>query len=95
MRHLHPTLRTALFVLGVVLMVVSPIAAPLPGPGAIFIFAGGLALTLRTSPWARRVFARFKRRWPRLGGIADFGLRRKSAQRRRARDKALRGGASN
>jgi hypothetical protein len=87
-QHHHPAIRTCVFAFGVVLIVLSPVVGLLPGPGGIFVFAAGLALTLQTSKWAKRQFTRFKRRWPRLGGIADFGLRRKSAQRRRARDKA-------
>ena len=33
-------------------MIISPLAGVLPGPGGIFIFAGGLALTLKYSEWA-------------------------------------------
>ena len=83
-----PVLRTALFVAGVLLVAVTPAVALLPGPGGIFTFAGGLALMLRNSLWARRQFARFKRRWPKTGDLADRGLRRASARRRRERAKA-------
>lgn len=71
-----------LFALGVFLMVVSPLTAPLPGPGAIFVFAAGLTLVLRTSLWAKKHYVRFKRWQPKAGGWADWGLRRKSARRR-------------
>jgi hypothetical protein len=71
--------------LGVAMMVASPLAAPLPGPGGILVFAGGLALVLRASPGARLRFVRLKRRWPRAGALADRALRRRSARRRRAR----------
>ncbi len=80
-----PALRTALFAVGMLLIAVTPAVALLPGPGGIFTFAGGLALVLRNSLWARRQFARFKRRWPKIGGLADRGLRRASARRRRER----------
>ena len=51
----------------------------------IIVLALGLTLVLRNSRWARRAFARAKRRWPRFGDLADRGLRRKSARRRRER----------
>ena len=85
----HPALRTALFVAGAVLVIVTPLVALLPGPGGVFTFAGGLALMLRNSAWAKRVFTRFKRKWPRVGGWADWGLCRASAERRRKRDRAI------
>ena len=70
--------------LAVVLILVSPIVGLVPGPGGMFVFAGGLVLLLRNSRWARRRFAQVKRRWPWLGALLDRGLRRGSAQRRRA-----------
>lgn len=73
-----------LFVVGVVLMVVSPIVGAIPGPGGIFVFAGGLGLALKYSRWAKRRYVGFKRRWPRHGAWADWGLRRASAKRRTA-----------
>lgn len=77
--------RLALLGVGWVLIVVAPITAPLPGPAATFIFAGGLALVLRNSAWARRQFAIYKRRWPKVGGWIDWAMRRQSARRRRER----------
>ncbi len=85
----HPMLRTLWFSTGVVLVVLSPIVGAIPGPGGIFVFAAGLALMLQNSARAKRVFVDAKRRWPRLGHYADLGLRRKSAARRRARDKVV------
>ncbi len=82
----HPLVRLGLLVTGVTLIVVTPLVALLPGPGGVFTFAGGLALVLRNSLWARRRFALAKRRWPRAGRLADRGLRRASAKRRRERD---------
>src|SRR5205085_3678197 len=70
-RQRHPALRTALMVLGVFLIILSAFVGPLPGPGGIFVFAGGLVLVLQNSHWARVRFARAKRRWPRVGGFAD------------------------
>src|SRR3546814_3977554 len=66
-RRSHPAVRIALLVIGTLLILSTPIVGPLPGPGGIFVFAGGLTLVLRNSRWARRRFARLKRRWPKMG----------------------------
>lgn len=71
--------------LGWLLVVLSPIVGALPGPGGIFVFAGGLILLLRNSCWARRQYVRFKRRFPRIGGACDKVMRRGSALRRHRR----------
>jgi hypothetical protein len=83
----HPAIRYCLLGLGWLLIALTPVVGPLPGPGGIIVLAAGLTLLLRNSRWARRSFARAKRRWPRLGALADRGLRRKSARRRRERAK--------
>lgn len=89
-RSKHPAWRRiALLVAGWAMMVVAPITAPLPGPAATFIFAGGLALVLQNSAWARLRFVRLKRRWPKLGGWIDWAMRRRSAKRRAKRDAEL------
>jgi hypothetical protein len=80
----HPVSRWVQIVAGVLLVILAPIVGALPGPGGIFIFAGGMVLLLRNSPWVRRRWARAKRRWPKLGEIADITMRRASARRRRA-----------
>ncbi|WP_419807346.1 hypothetical protein [Sphingomonas sp.] len=79
-----PASRPLQLALGVLLIIVSPIVGAIPGPGGMFVFAGGLVLVLRNSRAARRQFARTKKRWPKLGALADRGLRRGSEQRRRA-----------
>lgn len=84
----NPAVRTALTGLGLALVVLSPVVGIIPGPGGIPVFAAGLALMLRNSQAAKRIFVRAKRRWPKLGHYADLGLRRASARRRRARDQA-------
>jgi hypothetical protein len=81
----HPAIRYALLGLGWLLIALTPIVGPIPGPGGIIVLAAGLTLVLRNSRWARRAFARAKRRWPRFGDLADRGLRRRSARRRRER----------
>jgi hypothetical protein len=78
----NPTVRLGLFILGVLLMIVSPIVGALPGPGFIIVFPLGLGLTLKYSRWAKRRYVKFKRRWPKHGSWADWGLRRASAKRR-------------
>ena len=77
--------RFALFVVGVLLIVASPIVGVLPGPGFIILFPVGLMLCLQNSAWAKRRYVRFKRRHPRYGDWTDRVMRRVSAARRRAR----------
>ena len=81
MTHLPPV-RVALVVLGCLLMAAAPIVGPIPGPGGIIVFAAGLSLVLKYSGWAKRLYVRFKRRHPKKGAWADWGLRRASARRR-------------
>lgn len=80
--------RTALFATGVAVVIVSPVIGAIPGPGGVFVFAAGLALMLRNSHRTKKEFVRVARRWPKIGYYADIGLRRPSAARRRARDRA-------
>ena len=81
----RPILRTGQLTLGLLLMGASPLAVPLPGPGGLMVFSGGLLLTLRGSPKARRIFARSKKRYPRTGLLLDRAMRRQSTLRRLAR----------
>ena len=80
----HPLLRQALFLLGIVLIIVSPAVGAIPGPGGVVVFAAGLGLVLKYSGWAKRQYVRFKRRHPNKGRWADWGMRRPSARRREA-----------
>ncbi len=77
-----PAVRTGLFVLGVLLMLISPLVGAIPGPGGVIVFGAGLGLTLKYSDWAKRQYVRFKRAHPNKGRWADWGLRRRSAKRR-------------
>ena len=79
-----PAVRTGLFVLGLLMMAISPLVGALPGPGFIILFPLGLALTLKNSQWAKRRYVEFKRWKPKAGSWADWGLRRASHQRREA-----------
>ncbi|MBW4332269.1 hypothetical protein KY084_15540 [Stakelama sp. CBK3Z-3] len=80
-------IRILLLGVGILLILVSPLVGAIPGPGGIFVFAGGLVLVLQNSHWARKHFVKAKRRWPRFGKLADQALRRRSARRRRKREK--------
>jgi len=93
-RHLtsYPAVRSALVVLGFILIGLTPVVGPIPGPGGVIVFAAGLSLVLRYSQWAKRFYVRFKRKHPKKGDWADWGLRRASARRRQARSTALPGG---
>lgn len=83
-----PAVRTGLMVLGLLLMLVSPAAGIIPGPGGIIVFGAGLGLTLKYSEWAKRQYVQFKRKHPNKGRWADWGLRRPSAKRREELRKA-------
>jgi hypothetical protein len=80
----HPVVEWAIFVVGVILMILSPLAGAVPGPGGILVFALGLAMVLKTSMWAKRHYVRFKKKQPKAGRWIDWGLRRRSAKRREA-----------
>ncbi|TKD50278.1 hypothetical protein [Sphingomonas baiyangensis] len=75
-------LRIALLATGWLLIAASPIVGVVPGPGGIFVFAGGLVLVLQNSIWAKRQFVGICRRWPRFGVYADRALRRDTVRRR-------------
>jgi hypothetical protein len=90
----HPVTEWGIFFVGVILMILSPLAGVIPGPGGIFVFAIGLAMGLKTSMWAKRRYVHFKRWKPKAGGWLDWGLRRRSARRRTARLKEQREAAS-
>jgi hypothetical protein len=80
----HPVVEWSIFFVGVVLMLLSPVAGVVPGPGGIFVFALGLAMVLKTSMWAKRHYVRFKSWQPKAGRWVDWGLRRRSFKRREA-----------
>ena len=80
----NPIVDWTIFVIGVLLILLSPVVGVLPGPGGIFVLALGLAMVLRTSRWARKRYVEFKRWQPKAGRWTDWGLRRGSAKRREA-----------
>jgi hypothetical protein len=81
-----PAVRTSLFCFGWVLIACAPLAGILPGPGGIILFGAGAGLVLKYSASAKRKYVHLKRGHPKKGAWADWGLRRKSARRRLARD---------
>jgi len=80
----NPIVEWAMFALGVALLILSPLVGVIPRPGGIVVAGLGLALILKTSMWAKRHYARFKRWQPKAGRWTDWALRRQSAQRRNA-----------
>ncbi|MCY7281007.1 MAG: hypothetical protein LH610_08975 [Sphingomonas bacterium] len=80
----HPIVDWTILILGVILILLSPVVGAIPGPGGVFVLALGLAMVLRTSRWARRRYVEFKRWQPKAGRWTDWGMRRKSALRRAA-----------
>jgi hypothetical protein len=88
-RRKSPLLRVLLLITGVLLIAATPLVGIIPGPGGIFVFAAGLVLVLQNSKWARRRFARLKKRWPRFGHYSDMALRRRSFRKRQQRAKEL------
>jgi hypothetical protein len=83
---LIPAVRTGLFFLGWLLIACAPLVGIIPGPGGVLVFAAGAGLVLKYSAWAKRKYVQLKRRHPNKAGWADWGMRRKSARRRLARE---------
>src|SRR3954454_589669 len=77
-----PVVRHALVALGFLLIAITPLVGPIPGPGGIIVFGAGLSLILKYTGWAKRLYVRFKRKHPKKGSWADWSLRRASARRR-------------
>lgn len=80
----HPVVEWGILIVGIILIILSPLAGVIPGPGGLIVFGIGLAMVLKTSMWAKRRYVRFKRWQPKAGRWTDWGLRRKSARRREA-----------
>ena len=78
----NPLVRQCLVALGLLLIAVTPLVGPIPGPGGIIVFGAGLSLVLKYTGWAKRLYVRFKRRHPNKGRWTDWSLRRQSARRR-------------
>ena len=83
-----PLVRQSLIGIGFILIALTPLVGPIPGPGGVIVFAAGAGLVLKYSGWAKRFYVRFKRRHPNKGRWADWSLRRASARRREELRKA-------
>jgi hypothetical protein len=57
--------RWALIGLGLAIVTLGVLIAPLPGPGGLPVIVLGLMVLLRNSFWAKRQFVRFQRAHPR------------------------------
>jgi hypothetical protein len=79
--------RLFMLAVGPALIALSPVVGLIPGPGGLLVFVAGVALTLRASRTAKRIYVRAKRRWPKLGHWSDKGLRRPSHFRRLRRER--------
>jgi len=84
----NPVVEWSIFLIGLILLAISPLVGAIPGPGGIIVAGIGLAMVLKTSMWAKRHYVRVKRRQPKAGRWMDWALRRPSAQRREAIRKA-------
>jgi hypothetical protein len=89
----NEAMRLAQLVIGILLVLVTPLVGILPGPGGVVVFGIGFGLILRNSAWAKRRYVAFKRKQPKMGGWADWGLRRQSAKRRGEKAKQSRRGS--
>src|SRR5262249_25550854 len=85
----HPVVEWTMFIVGVLLILAALGVGWLPGPGGVFFGVPGLILILKSSFWARRLYARLKGWEPRIfgrrltpGRWADLAMRRRSALRR-------------
>ena len=84
----NPAVEWSIFLIGIFLLMISPVVGAIPGPGGIIVAGIGLAMVLKTSTWAKRRYVRVKRWQPKAGRWLDWVLRRPSAQRREAIRKA-------
>ena len=91
----HPVVEWTLLVVGVILLLISPLVGAIPGPGGVIVAGVGLALVLKTSSWAKRRYVKFKRWQPKAGRWTDWALQRRSAKRREERRKIEQGTGSN
>lgn len=58
--------RWLFFGIGLAIVALGVLIAPLPGPGGIPVIVVGLMVTLRNSFWAKRQFIRFQRAHPKM-----------------------------
>jgi hypothetical protein len=76
----NPTIRWGLIALGWALILSAPVIGALPGPGFLIVFPIGLALILKNSLWAKKLYARKSKQNPEYGRWLDWALRRSKAR---------------
>ena len=76
-----PMVRQFLVVLGFLLIAITPLVGPIPGPGGIIVFGAGLSLILKYTGWAKRLYVRFKRRHPKKGELGRLEPQRGASAR--------------
>jgi hypothetical protein len=87
----NPVVEWAMFAAGVVLLILAVISGPIiPGPNGVLFAAAGLSLILKSSLWAKRHYARLKKKSVKIRGRhivfgewTDWALRRQSTKRRK------------
>ena len=99
----NPVVEWAMFVAGVLLLILAVVSGPIiPGPNGVLFGAAGLSLILKSSLWAKRHYARLKKKRVGfrgrnivVGEWTDWALRRQSAKRRKEVAEAKETGRSN
>jgi len=87
----NPIVEWAMFAAGVLLLILAVVSGPIiPGPNGVVFGAAGLSLILKSSLWAKRHYARLKKKRVKIRGRqivigewTDWALRRGSAKRRK------------
>ena len=87
----NPVVEWAMFAAGVLLLILAVVSGPIiPGPNGVLFGAAGLSLILKSSLWAKRHYARLKKKRVKfrghhivIGEWTDWALRRQSARRRK------------
>nr|NUR38202.1 hypothetical protein [Sphingomonas sp.] len=87
----NPIVEWVMFAAGVLLLILAVVSGPIiPGPNGVLFGAAGLSLILKSSLWAKRHYARLKKKRVKIRGRhivigewTDWALRRQSAKRRK------------
>lgn len=76
--------KTIYLTVGMGLVVLGVVIAPLPGPGGLPVALVGTVVLLKASPAMRRRWVRARKRWPGVVGPMDKLLRRRTLRKRMA-----------
>jgi uncharacterized membrane protein YbaN (DUF454 family) len=71
-------LKAIFSIVGILVMLLGVVIAPLPGPMGLPVVLLGLIITLRFSPLAKRLFVRLVKRYPKVFGPLRRALRRRA-----------------